>query len=363
MVIGWDIGGANIKVARAHANRLREVRSVPFAIQHTPQALVPTLQRLVRELGAPPSEAHAVTMTAELSQYFRTKREGVCFVLDAVASAFPTAAVHAFTVTGNFVPPEFGRDHPLDVGAANWAATATLLARPPELGRDHPLDVGAANWAATATLLARNCSNTVLIDVGSTTTDIIPICQGIVAAQGRTDPDRLRSSELLYLGAVRTPLEAVVHNVPLEAGMAGIAAEAFALAGDAYVWLGELHPDSYCAPTPDGRPATREFVRERLARAVCADREMLADSAISAIASHVATAQLNRTAQALAQVLRRNPSITRAVTAGVGSFIAERAALQCRLTVTPFSAIHGLDAHRSAPAAAVALLLERSLTS
>jgi len=337
MVIGWDIGGANIKVARAHANRLREVRSVPFAIQHTPQALVPTLQRLVRELGAPPSEAHAVTMTAELSQYFRTKREGVCFVLDAVASAFPTAAVHAFTVTGNFVPPEFGRDHPLDVGAANWAATATLL--------------------------ARNCSNTVLIDVGSTTTDIIPICQGIVAAQGRTDPDRLRSSELLYLGAVRTPLEAVVHNIPLEAGMAGIAAEAFALAGDAYVWLGELHPDSYCAPTPDGRPATREFVRERLARAVCADREMLADSAISAIASHVATAQLNRTAQALAQVLRRNPSITRAVTAGVGSFIAERAALQCRLTVTPFSAIHGLDAHRSAPAAAVALLLERSLTS
>ena len=337
MVIGWDIGGANIKVARAHANRLREVRSVPFAIQHTPQALMPTLQRLVRELGAPPSEAHAVTMTAELSQYFRTKREGVCFVLDAVASAFPTAAVHVFTVTGNFVPPEFGRDHPLDVGAANWAATATLL--------------------------ARNCSNTVLIDVGSTTTDIIPICQGIVAAQGRTDPDRLRSSELLYLGAVRTPLEAVVHNIPLEAGMAGIAAEAFALAGDAYVWLGELHPDSYCAPTPDGRPATREFVRERLARAVCADREMLADSAISAIASHVATAQLNRTAQALAQVLRRNPSITRAVTAGVGSFIAERAALQCRLTVTPFSAIHGLDAHRSAPAAAVALLLERSLTS
>ena len=337
MVIGWDIGGANIKVARAHANRLREVRSVPFAIQHTPQALVPTLQRLVRELGAPPSEAHAVTMTAELSQYFRTKREGVCFVLDAVASAFPAAAVHVFTVTGNFVPPEFGRDHPFDVGAANWAATATLL--------------------------ARNCSNTVLIDVGSTTTDIIPICQGIVAAQGRTDPDRLRSSELLYLGAVRTPLEAVVHNVPLEAGMAGIAAEAFALAGDAYVWLGELHPDSYCAPTPDGRPATREFVRERLARAVCADREMLADSAISAIASHVATAQLNRTAQALAQVLGRNPSITRAVTAGVGSFIAERAALQCRLTVTPFSAIHGLDAHRSAPAAAVALLLERALTS
>lgn len=337
MVIGWDIGGANIKVARAHANQLRDVRSVPFAIQHTPHALAPTLQRLAQELGAPPPEAHAVTMTAELSQYFRTKREGVCFILDAVASAFPTAVVHVLTTTGNFVPPAVGRADPLGVAAANWVATATLL--------------------------SHNCSNTVLIDIGSTTTDIIPICRGIVAAQGRTDIDRLRSSELLYLGAVRTPLEAVVHSVPIETGMAGIAAEGFALVGDAYVWLEELHPDSYNVPTPDGRPATREFVRERLARAVCADREMLADSAVSAIASHVATAQLNRTVQALAQVLARNPSITSAVTAGVGSFIAERAALQCGLTVTPFSAMHGADAHRAAPAAAVALLLEHALAS
>ncbi|MGH7626000.1 MAG: hydantoinase/oxoprolinase family protein [Gemmatimonadaceae bacterium] len=337
MVTGWDIGGANIKVARVHAKHLRDVRSVPFAIQHTPQALAPTLQRLARELGVQPSEPHAVTMTAELSQYFRTKREGVCFVLDAVAAAFPTAAVHVFTVSGNFVPPEAGREIPLSIAAANWAATGTLL--------------------------ARRCSNTVLMDIGSTTTDIIPIRQGIITAQGRTDPDRLRSGELLYLGAVRTPLEAVVHNVPLEAGMAGIAAEAFALAGDVYVWLGDLHPGSYCAPTPDGRPTTREFVRERLARAVCADREMLTNSAISAIAGHVAAAQLDRTTQALAQVLGRNPSITGAVTAGVGSFIAERAALLCGLDVTPFSAMYGEDAHQSAPATAVALLLELALAS
>ncbi|HWG52734.1 MAG TPA: hydantoinase/oxoprolinase family protein [Gemmatimonadaceae bacterium] len=337
MVTGWDIGGANIKVARAHATQLGEVRSVPFSIQHTPQALAPTLQRLARELGTLPSEAHGVTMTAELSQYFRTKREGVRFVLDAVASAFPEAAVHTFTVSGNFVSPEAGREIPLSIAAANWAATATLL--------------------------ARRCSDTVLIDIGSTTTDIIPVCRGIVAAQGRTDLGRLSSAELLYVGAVRTPLEAIVHNVALEAGSVGIAAEAFALTGDVYVWLGDLRPASYCAPTPDGRPATREFVRERLARAVCADREMLSDSAISAIASNVAAAQLDRTAQALTQVLERNPSITSAVTAGVGSFIAERAALRCGLDVTPFSAMYGEAAHQAAPAAAVALLLELALAS
>jgi uncharacterized hydantoinase/oxoprolinase family protein len=64
MVIGWDIGGANIKVARAHANQLRDVRSVPFAIQHTPLALAPTLQGLDLVVGGRPRVGLALTLTA-----------------------------------------------------------------------------------------------------------------------------------------------------------------------------------------------------------------------------------------------------------------------------------------------------------
>ena len=94
-------------------------------------------------------------------------------------------------------------------------------------------------------------------------------------AEGNTDPDRLLSGELVYTGALRTPVEAVATRVPLRNGTAGVSAEAFALMGDVYVWLGRLSPRNYTSPTPDGRPATREYAGERLARAVCADREML----------------------------------------------------------------------------------------
>jgi uncharacterized hydantoinase/oxoprolinase family protein len=47
------------------------------------------LRELAAETGGGGADTHAVTMTAELSQMFRTKRAGVQFVLDAVVAAFP----------------------------------------------------------------------------------------------------------------------------------------------------------------------------------------------------------------------------------------------------------------------------------
>src|SRR5690242_16480494 len=125
-VLGWDIGGVNTKAVRV---RLRngtgpelESASLPFEIQHEPAALA-------GRLGRAEGWAHAVTMTAELSQAFRTKREGVAAVLDGVLAAFPSELVRVFTVDGRFVTPDDARRIPLEVGASNWVATAMLAAR------------------------------------------------------------------------------------------------------------------------------------------------------------------------------------------------------------------------------------------
>ncbi len=168
--------------------------------------------------------------------------------------------------------------------------------------REAPLAVAAANWAATARLVAQEWPDGVLIDVGSTTTDITPIVAGAIAARGRTDPERLREGELVYTGALRTPVEAIAPTVPLWGGAAGVAADGFALAGDVHLWRGQLVPDDYSVPTPDGRPATREFAGGRLARVVCADREMLDESTIDAIADGLWEAQVERIARALARI-------------------------------------------------------------
>lgn len=335
-VIGWDVGGANVKVARVVEGAVVGACSLPFELQRAPGELAPTLRRLAAGLGGEPGEPHAVTMTAELSQLFRTKREGVAFVLDAVARAFPDSPIHVYTVEGRFLAPEAARTVPLDVAASNWAATAAIV---------------STMW--------RDC---VLIDVGTTTTDIIPIAGGRVVAEGRTDPQRLRTGELVYVGAVRTPVEAIVHTVPLRNGMAGVSAEGFALAGDVHLWRGDLAPEAYTAPTPDGRPATCDFARERLARVVCADGEMLDEAAISAIADHVAEAEVERITGALAGVVDRHPSSPVAVVAGLGAFLAIRAARRLGIPVAELARELGADAARAAPAAAVALLLDRSLS-
>ena len=335
-VVGWDIGGVNTKLARVMDAQVVIVQARAFEIQRHPGALQPLLEEMARAAGVRPGDAHAVTMTAELSQAFRTKREGVAFVLDHVVAAFPDALVRVHAVDGRFVEP----------------ATA----------RETPLAVAASNWAATARVIAQSWPDTVLIDVGSTTTDITPIVAGAVAARGRTDPERLRENELVYSGALRTPVEAIAPTVPLPGGLTGVAAEGFALAGDVHLWRGQLSPDDYSVPTPDGRPATREFAGERLARVVCADREMLDETAIGAIAAGVWDAQVDRIARAIVCSVRRHPSLERAtaIVTGLGDFLAAAAAERAGLRVTRLSERWGRAA-RHAPAAAVALLLAAKL--
>src|SRR6185503_3151513 len=102
-VIGWDIGGVNTKVARVSHGGVLYARSHPDEIQRDPDALAPLLVSLAEQVGAAGDDLHAVTMTAELSQMFRTKRDGVAFVLDALESAFPDDDIAVYTVDGTFV--------------------------------------------------------------------------------------------------------------------------------------------------------------------------------------------------------------------------------------------------------------------
>ena len=335
-MIGWDVGGVNTKVARVVHGELVAVHGRPFELQRAPALLKPLLRELAAELGVSDSAGvtHAVTMTAELSQAFRTKREGVAFVLDAFAWAFPSATIQVFAVDGRFVSPADARKNPLSVAAANWMATAIYISQ------YHP--------------------DALLIDIGTTTTDIIPIAGGVVVAHGRTDPARLASGELVYTGALRTPVEAMASHVPVDGEPVGVSAEGFALAGDVHIWQGDLAPEDYTVPTPDGRPATRELSGERLARVVCADRDMLDAAAVSEIADALAHAQIERVTDAIRRVVSRHPSLTTAVVTGLGAFIADAAARAAGLRVVPLAEKLGSDGARFAPAVAVAFLLDQT---
>jgi (4-(4-[2-(gamma-L-glutamylamino)ethyl]phenoxymethyl)furan-2-yl)methanamine synthase len=338
-VLGWDIGGVNTKVARlsptAGGPTLRSA-SVMFEIKNAPLALADTLVRAASSVGSEPGDRHAVTMTAELSQAFHTKREGVEFILDALEATFSGCELAVYTVDGSFCSTTEARKVPLLVSAANWAATASLV--------------------------ARSIPTCVVMDIGTTSADLIPVVNGEIVALGRTDPERLLSGELVYTGALRTPAEAIVSHVPLWDGHASVAADGFALIGDAHLWLGHLDPSDYTCRTPDGSAPNRGSAAERLARVVCADRDILDDQGVDRIASALARAQVNTVAAALGRILERWPAITLAVTTGLGDFIATEAAVNLGLEVVPLSGRLGPSA-QMAPAAAVAWLLWSNMES
>jgi probable H4MPT-linked C1 transfer pathway protein len=294
-VIGLDIGGVNTKAVWRHRDAVRAVLR-PYDVVRQPGALTSLVRDVIAELGPAPAELVALTMTAELSDEFRTKREGVTLVLDAVEAAVGGPLL-VLTTAGELVSVAEARARPLDVAAANWVASGAA--------------VGARHRDA------------LMIDVGSTTADVIPIASGRAAATGRSDLDRLLAGELVYTGALRTNLAAIAARVPVRGGWSPVASELFAISGDVHLILGHLAPEAYVCPTPDGRPASVACARERVARLVCADTEQLATHEVEAIAAYLHSEQVRHVEAAARQVSTRFPEREMPIVAlGSGAFIA-----------------------------------------
>ena len=327
-----DIGGANTKAAWLDGEALRTT-SRPFEVWRDRKALGSVLRDVAAEVAAGPADAVAITMTAELSDAFRTKREGVAFVLDAAQEALGDRPLSVLTTAGELVSVEAARARPWDVAAANWVATALAVAQV------HP--------------------DALLVDVGSTTADIIPIADGRVAAKGHNDLQRLMAGELVYTGLLRTNLAAIAPRVPVPGGWCPVSSEYFAISADVHLVLGHLPADAYDCRTPDGRPATVACARERIARLVCSDVEQLGDDDIDAISTFLHGEQLRQLAEAARRVERVLPPHAPVVLVGSGAFLGRQVAARLGRAVAdgPWSAADG----EMAPAAALAALLAARL--
>jgi probable H4MPT-linked C1 transfer pathway protein len=329
-----DIGGANTKAAWLDGESLRTV-SRPFEVWRDREALATVLREVAAEVAVGPADAVAITMTAELSDAFRTKREGVAFVLDAAQDAFGDRSLSVLTTAGELV----------SVAAA----------------RARPWDVAAANWVATALAVAHALPDALLIDVGSTTADIVPIVDGRVAATGHNDLQRLLAGELVYTGVLRTNLAAIAPRVPAPGGWSPVSSEYFAISADVHLVLGHLPADAYDCPTPDGRSATVAGARERIARLVCSDVEQLDEAAIDAIAAFLHGEQLRQLEEAARRVHGVLPPDAPVVAVGSGGFLGREVAARLGRDVAAAPAPWGATGGEVAPAAALAALLAARL--
>ena len=272
-------------------------------------------------------------MTAELSDAYQTKREGVTHILDSIVEVFPETSV--------------------------WVVDANANLLTLSEAREEPLRVAAANWAATAWMVGRHIRDCFLIDVGSTTTDIIPIVDGKPKTVGKTDTERLISGELVYTGALRTTIPAIVSHIPVWEKKCRVSSEKFSLSADVHLILNHISEEEYSCETADGRSKTVEHSLARLARVICADTDMLQRSEIYEIARYIYQCQLNQIKEALIQVAAKNTAIKRIVVTGTGrNFLARKAAAEAGFTdIIDLGEIIGWKGADVSPAYAMALMV------
>ncbi|NDC63936.1 MAG: S-layer protein [Planctomycetia bacterium] len=337
-LLAFDVGGANIKAA----DGLGWTHAEAFPLWRRPDGLAATLSRIVAFRR--PCRIVA-TMTGEIADCFPSRAAGVARIIEALetaaAHATPAADLGIYLVDGSIVPAAAARLRPLATAAANWHAMARLAAT-----------------HATA-------GHTFAVDVGSTTTDIVPIAHGSPLPQAWDDVGRIAAGELVYTGVERTPVAAMVRSLPWPSAGVGrrpIASERYADSRDVWLLLGGIPEAAEDHDTADGRPATRAAASSRLARMLLADPEHFSAADARAAAEWCARAQSRQVARALDRVARAvgwNPECV--VLSGHGACLAKRALDRrgWKVDMVPLVDRLGHGVSRAACAHALALIERR----
>lgn len=335
MCFGWDLGGVNVKLARVEDGRVASVTQIPCPALAEPRKFDLAVEEALGLIGESDA-SHAVTMTGELSDVFASRYEGVAYLVGLMRKSVGDG-VRFYSLDG------FVDAHGAITGWQN---------------------VASANWHAGAALAATVEDSGLLVDVGTTTTDLIPFKEGRPCAAGRTDGDRLTEGELIYRGVVRTPVMAIASQAPFKGRMQGLAAERFATMADVYRLTGELPEDADPFPSADNRGKDLEESAARLARMLGRDAEDADIVAWRALAHFLGRRLLDEIEADARAVIEREELGPEApvVGAGCGRFLAVALAGRLGRPYRDFADLTPCDdearemVSRCAPAAAVAQL-------
>lgn len=245
-IVGWDIGGAHVKACLLRAGQVLDVAQWACPLWQGMDKLDAVLQAAAERWPAMAQAQHAVTMTGEMVDLFPDREQGVIGIAAALE--------HSLQGTTRFF-----------AGDAGWVSAAELPA--------HWSEVASANWLATARHAARALGGSgLLVDVGSTTTDLVVFSEGRVPTSSRTDAQRLATGELVYHGVVRTPLCGIAHKIDWRGQRFNVMNEFFATSADVYRLTGDLDAAHDLYPSADNMAKDADATCQRLARMIGLDR-------------------------------------------------------------------------------------------
>jgi hypothetical protein len=278
-MIGIDVGGANIKV----------VDDTGVHIQYCPLWEKAPITDVLAPYARGGHDPAAVVMSGELADCFETKLQGISFIVTAVRKAFPRARFYG-------TDAQF-HDHAV-----------------PELA--------AANWLASADYLRSRHPDAVLLDIGSTTADIIPLNR-FERLKGMTDTRRLQAGYLIYTGMLRTNVATLLCSVDIGGVPTPVSTEYFATSADVHLVLGHISPEHYTCDTPDRKEKTRLASLRRLARVVCADLDEIGTGGAVQIAEQCWASQRERVCSQVRKIAHA-AGAREIIVAGIGASLFSR---------------------------------------
>jgi (4-(4-[2-(gamma-L-glutamylamino)ethyl]phenoxymethyl)furan-2-yl)methanamine synthase len=309
-VLGWDVGGAHLKACLMQGGLVMDVAQWACPLWQGMEHLEHALQTARRRWPMPADAWHAVTMTGEMVDLFSEREEGVKRI--------------AWQLLRTLRPAGDGARMRLFAGDAGWCDVGEATR--------HWEHIASANWLATARHAALVFGEGVLIDIGSTTTDLIAFREGRVLGTSRTDAQRLATGELVYQGVVRTPLCALTRRIEWHGQQLNVMNEFFASVADVYRLTGELDAGHDLHPSCDNAPKDLLATRRRLARMIGLDERDGSTADWLAFARAWRAHQVEELGGQLHRVMAAHglPPDTPYVSAGCGDFLAADVAAHAR---------------------------------
>lgn len=285
-IIGWDIGGANIKATKITYNqrkqKLESIKSVSqfFPMWDENQNPEPVVKEIYQKFAG--ADYFAVTMTAELADRFSTKIEGINYILDLFNNNFPNKKI-------------FFCDNQARILEASELNNKS----------DKLLELAAANWAVSAAFTAEFKAGFVLFDLGSSTIDLIPVRNHKIKARGRTDVERLREGELIYLGLLRSNLSNLIKSVPYQGQMVDVINEYFASTADLHLLLDIISPADYSVSPADNGIKDKKGAAARIARMISLDLNSISAAQLQLIVDYIYNQEISLIYSKLLQLYSR----------------------------------------------------------
>jgi (4-(4-[2-(gamma-L-glutamylamino)ethyl]phenoxymethyl)furan-2-yl)methanamine synthase len=305
VIIGWDIGGVHLKAVRAENGQIVKAAQYASPLRSGTELLRDALARAHSDMGH--GDRNVITMTGELADIFTSRQDGVEQLSLLAERELENVSIYA--------------------GPSGFVTGTEARRRSSE--------IASANWHASAAVVARRRKAALFIDVGSTTTDVVPIANGKAMSRGYTDAERLATGELVYTGLVRSFLMATAPRAPLNGVWTSLINENFATMADVHRILGTLPTGVDLMPTADGREKSVSASRVRLARMVGSDADA-DDKTWDLLARWFAEAQRRAIADAAMLIMSRcvavsaGPVIAAGIGVGVVAEVAQRLGLSCQ---------------------------------